>query len=131
MLTEVVVASIVLVAVLSVLSQLTVRNGRLQAQTREYHLALEELSNAIARLTALEPQALDRELQDLTCSPATAIALTSPELSADVIDDAHGRRLTLALTWDRSGKREPVTLTAWLPTKEPSYEEAQGGNRQP
>ena len=50
MMTEVLIASLVLVAVLSVLTQLFIRGGRLQMDNRRYQVALEELSNQMDRL---------------------------------------------------------------------------------
>lgn len=115
LLTEVLVAAIVLAAVISVVSGLAVRSGRLRLDTRHYQVALEELTNQLDRLQALEEADRAAALERLTPSEHAQAVLASPKLSAQILDDAHGRRLTLSLAWDRFGKREPVTLVGWLP----------------
>ncbi len=114
MMTEVLIASLVLMAVLSVLTQLFIRGGRLQMDNRRYQVALEELSNQMDRLTSLEEDARRRALESLACSEASQIALGSPELTATRLDDADGRRLVLTLAWKHFGVRKPVTLVGWL-----------------
>jgi hypothetical protein len=118
-LTEVIVAAIVLVAVVSVVTQLAVRSGRLRMDARHYQVATEELSNQLDRLLVLEESSRGEELKNLTPSPHAQNALSSPELTGAILDDADGRRIVLSLTWDRFGKREPVTLVGWLPPQDP------------
>lgn len=114
-LTEVLVAAIVLVAVVSVVTQLAVRSGRLRLDTRHHQVALEELSNQLDRLLALDEPARTTALENLTPSSLAQSALSSPELTAQILEDVDGRRLVLSLVWNRFGKREPVTLIGWLP----------------
>lgn len=113
--TEVVVAAIVLVVVISVLTQLVVRGGRLQIENRLHQVALEELSNQLDRLINLDEGARTDAFERLTPSPEAQTMLPSAELQAEVFDDANGRRLVLSLAWDRYGQRRPITLVGWLP----------------
>lgn len=127
LMTEVLVAAVVLVAVISVLTQLMIRGGRLQMDARRYQVALDELSNQIDRLTALNEDARNRALQALTPSPDAAATLPSAKLQAKTINDAAGHRLVLSLAWDRFGERRPITLVGWLPPASVTPDERAGG----
>ena len=111
---ELVVAATLLVTVLSVATNLTVRSGRLWQDSRHYRLALDELTNQLERLTALPSDQRSEALTQLAPSAELAAALPHPEFTADTLDDELGTRLILRLNWDRQGKSKPVTLVGWI-----------------
>jgi hypothetical protein len=124
MITELVVAAGLLMTAVGLVTPLVVRAGRLWIDSRHYRLAVEELSNQVERLTALNPTDRSAALTSLEPSPQAQHALPHPVLSAETLNDEHGERLVLSLNWDRPKRSEPVRLVAWLPP-ESSTTEAQ------
>lgn len=120
MMTEVIVAAILLIASLSLLVTLSFRTGKLWQDSRHYALAVDELTNQLERLTALDAAEIDEQLTVLTPSAAIQSALPNPQISGEKLTDEYGVRVVLALQWDRPGNAKPVTLTAWVapPAKE-------------
>jgi len=118
--TELIVAAGLLVVVMSIVTSLTVRSSRLRQDARHYRLAIDELTNHLERLTALDETDLDVAITALAVSPQIQATLPNPVLSAKRQSDVGGARLVLQLAWDRLGKFAPVTLVGWvnpLPTK--------------
>jgi len=122
--TELTVAATLLVGIVSVITPLAVRSGRVQRDTRCYLAALDELSNQLDRLTALDSQLLPEALEQLAPSAYIRGVLPSPELSGEVMSDGDGRRLVLRLSWDRPGDAVPLTLVGWLAPPSAIVEEA-------
>ncbi len=119
--TELIVAATLLVVLMSVVGSLTVSSGRLWQDSRHYRLAIDELSNQLDRLTALDEDDLEVALVELAPSSQISSVLSNPILTAESISDENGTRLVLQLAWDRLGKKTPVTLVGWvnpLPTSE-------------
>ena len=114
MVTELIVAATLLVVIMSVVGALTVRCGRLWQDSRHYRLAIDELTNQLERLTALNEADLAGAIAELSPSQQIRSALPSPFLSAERLADENGSRLVLQLTWDRLGKKTPVTLVGWI-----------------
>ena len=114
MMTDLVVAATLLVAVLSVVTPLAVRSGRLWQDSRHYRLAVDELSNQLERLTSLNQAQRETALAELSPSPQVRDRLQNAVLKAETIDDVDGRRLVLQLQWDRVGPAKPVSLVAWI-----------------
>ena len=124
---ELLVAFTLLTALLGAALPLIVRHQQLLASARTYRLALDELSNQLETLSALDAEQLPAALESLAPSPFAAERLPDAELDA-VLDSAGDQpRLTLSLTWDEPGRRDkPLTLVAWLdPTAELQGEQPQ------
>jgi len=114
MVTELIVAATLLVVLVSVVGSLTVQTGRLWRDARHYRLAIDELSNQLERLTALDAVELKAAIAQLSPSPQIRSALPNPVLSVESLADQHGSRLVLHLSWDRLGKQVPLTLVGWV-----------------
>ena len=112
--TELIVAATLLISVLSVAAPWVVRNGRIRHDARRQLVALDELSNQIDRLTALDQTALRQALDQLQPSADTQRVLPNAVFEAKVVTDAAGRRLALGLSWDRPGNPPPLTLVGWF-----------------
>lgn len=112
--TELLVAATLLISALAFAGPLAVRSGRLQQDARHYQSALDELSNQLELLTALENDGREAALVDLVPSQAAQAALPHPQLSSEMIDDADGLRLVLQIHWDRLGRPKPLTLVGWI-----------------
>jgi type II secretory pathway pseudopilin PulG len=115
MLIELLVAFTLLTALLGAALPLIVRHQQLLASARTYRLALDELSNQLETLSALDAEQLPAALESLALSPFAAERLPDAEL--DAVLDASGEqpRVALSLTWDEPGRRDkPLTLVAWL-----------------
>jgi hypothetical protein len=108
-------ACTLLVTVISVASPLVVRHARLLKTQRDYRLALDELSNQLDRLTALDAIALRGAIENLKPSPFLAARIPSAELSGKLKQDESGSRVTLKLSWKEAQvRKEPLSLTAWV-----------------
>ena len=114
---EVIVAAVLLISGISLVGQMTVANGRLLQQSRHERLALDELTNQLERLTALQGETLQSAIDTLSPSPAAMAALPKPTLTAELVEDDDGNRLTLRIQWDRPQSSTPIALTGWLPTR--------------
>lgn len=124
---ELLVAFTLLTALLGAALPLIVRHQQLLASARTYRLALDELSNQLETLAALDSEQLPAALEALAPPPFATERLPGAELNA-VLDDAGDQpRLTLSLTWDEPGRRDkPLTLVAWLdPPIQPLEEQSQ------
>ncbi|WP_428306269.1 hypothetical protein [Lacipirellula sp.] len=126
---ELLVAFTLLTALLGAALPLIVRHQQLLASARTYRLALDELSNQLETLTALEAEELPAALETLAPSPFAVERLPGAELTAALDTDGDQPRLTLALAWNEPGRRDkPLTLVAWLdppalPQEQQSQEE--------
>lgn len=122
-LTELLVAATLLVTILSVATQLTVRTGRLRHETQRQQLALNELGNQMDRLTAASESQRAKWLADLRPSDEAARVLPDAELTGEELRDEHGRRLVLRLSWNQAMPTPPLLLTGWIePAPESSDE---------
>jgi hypothetical protein len=118
--TELIVAAILLITSLSLLVTLSFRTGKLWQDSRHYTLAVNELTNQLERLTALDAAEIDEQLAELAPSAAIQAALPNPKIAGEKLTDEYGVRVRLEIEWDRPGNAKPVTLTAWVT---PSTEE--------
>jgi hypothetical protein len=120
LMTELIVAAVLLITSLSLLVTLSFRTGKLWQDSRHYALAVNELTNQLERLTALEAAEIDTQLSELSPSAAVQSALPNPRLNGTKLADEFGTRVRLEIEWDRPGDAKPVTLTAWVspPTEE-------------
>lgn len=114
LMTELIVAAILLITSLSLLVTLSFRTGKLWQDSRHYTLAVNELTNQLERLTTLDEAEIDEQLAALQPSAAIQDALPNPHLSGKKISDEYGTRVMVEITWDRLGNAKPVLLTAWL-----------------
>ncbi len=114
LMTELIVAAILLITALSLLVSLSFRTGKLWQDTQHYTLAVNELTNQLERLTAFDAAEIDEQLADLWPSESVQLALPNPRLSAAKLVDEFGTRIKLEITWDRPGHAKPVALTAWV-----------------
>jgi hypothetical protein len=112
---EVLVAFTLVTSVLSLSVPLIVRHGRVLTASRQYRLAVDELSNQLERLTAMPDAELQAALGQLTPSEFTAARLPAAELSGKLEAADVGQRLTLQIVWNEPGRREaPVSMAAWV-----------------
>ena len=114
MTTELLVAAMLLVTVMSVVATLAVQSGRLWQGSQHYRIALDELTNQLDRLTSLEPEQLETALAELAPSAQASQALPDVALAAETVTDADGQRLILRIDWRRCGNTKPLELTAWI-----------------
>ncbi len=130
-LVELIVAAGLLIALMSILSPLSTRLGRLWHQSRHYQLALDEVNNQLEQLTTLSPEERDTKLQQLQVSESLSNVFPEAKLSAEVTSDDDGERLTLRLQWDSSHGAKPLSLTAWMPPRKSPVEATAAGEDQP
>jgi hypothetical protein len=112
---ELLVASTLVMAALSVWAPLVVRHGRMATGARHYRIAVDELSNQLERLAALEGDELTPAVEEIAVSEFAAARLPGAKLTADLEPADFGQRLTLSMTWDEPQRSAaPVTMTAWV-----------------
>ena len=114
--TELLIAATLLITLTSVFGSLSVRCRRLHQQSRHYQVAVNELSDQLDRLLALDDASRTAAIDNLKPSQWVNTVLPAPSLAGDVVDDANGPRIVLRLSWTRQGNPPPVTLVGWLET---------------
>jgi hypothetical protein len=115
-LTEAIVAAVVIVAGLATLTPLAVSQSRLALDARHERMALDALSNELARLTALNIAEVPAALQSLAAPDWLQAVLPEARLHGELIDDAEGPRIALHASWP-TGATSALrmrTLTGWL-----------------
>jgi Tfp pilus assembly protein PilV len=113
---EVLVAASLLSTVIGLLTCIGYQVQRVAKDTQQYQVALHELANQMDRLTILPIDSLSEQLKDLRVSEPTARSLNKANLASQVVADANGTRLVLALQWERIGQPQPVQLVGWIDT---------------
>ena len=129
---EVIVSFSLLSSVLAFATPLVVRHTRLLASQRHYRLALDELSNQLERLSALQAEERSVALEKTVPSDFAAEHLPGAELRGELAESDFGQRVTLRLTWDepqRSGA--PLSLTAWMSSEPKAAAGPPAGREQP
>jgi hypothetical protein len=112
---EVLVAFTLLASVFACCAPLVFRHGRLLASCRDYRLALDELSDQLDRLSAIDPEQLPTALEQLAPSAHAADRLHRARLSGELQPAEMGQRLTLRLSWDEAQRNAaPVTMATWI-----------------
>ena len=115
---ELLVAFSILAVVVSMSSGLLVRSGRLLVSARNQRIAVDELANAMERLSSLPGDQRDALLAAPVPSDFAAAHLPGATLTAavDVSTAGAARRVVLALEWDEPGRRgHPLRLAGWIP----------------
>lgn len=127
---DLLVAFTLLVASMSISTQLVVRHAQLLKSQRNYRLALDELTNQLDRLTALSPSELTRAIEAIAPSEFVVGRLPNARLSGKLAEIAGGSRVSLDITWDEMGHRKkPVTMAAWVFESSPLPATATGASR--
>lgn len=111
---ELVVAATLLVSAIGAVTPLAVSAGRLGRDTRVYRLAVDELANQLARLSALDEEERAAVLHELTPSEEVRDALPQASLVGRIVEDEDGTRLVLSLDWQRPVDAPPLELVGWL-----------------
>jgi hypothetical protein len=112
---DVFVSLTLLATAMTVATPLIVRHGRLLKSQRNYRLALDELSNQLDRLTALQPGELPSAVQRLSPSAFVAERLPGAKLAGETTPAEVGARVTLELLWNESpGTSASASLAAWV-----------------
>jgi hypothetical protein len=92
-----------------------VRIGGINRDLARHHLALDELSNQLERLSLLPLDQLEQQLSELTVDTSVAAQLPSVQLRGQLVPADLGYRLTLQLSWQRaSADAPPISLTTWI-----------------
>jgi hypothetical protein len=123
MITELVVAAGLLMTAVAVVTPLAVKGGRLWLDSRHYRLAVDEVSNQLERLTALNATDRSAAIASLEPSPQAQRALPRPVLTAETLADEYGERLVVSLNWARPRGSKPVSLVGWIPPENIRAEE--------
>lgn len=119
---ELVVASVVLVVVMSLVTTLCFRISLVWQDIGHRRVAVAELSNQLDRLTRMNPQQVRSELQMLKPSELSQRTLREPKLTGELVQSDIGHQLNLCLDWNRRHPGQPVELVGWIPFRPESQE---------
>lgn len=111
---EIIVAAIIVGVLTGCLSTLSYHIKRVYEDSRNYQIALYELSSQIRKVSALPLEEIPVALQNLQVSPPTLERLENARLQGRMIDGESGQRLELEMTWARIGPNTPLRLTIWI-----------------
>jgi hypothetical protein len=128
---EVLVACSLLIAMIGLMATLTSRIGAIVKETRHYRLAINELSNQMERLSAMEKGECEAALAQLTISSEIRESLDEAQFQGRLLDDSDGVRVVLELNWNRNGPAVPVSLTGWLKPSQASSKNKSDGKVAP
>ena len=120
--TELLVAAGLMVSVLGFMTSLTFQTGNIVKSVRHYQVAIHELANQLELLTSLNEVERKAMLENLKPSDSGMDALPEATLSGEVVVDSDGTRLVLSLDWDRGANGTPVSMVAWVDTKERKHD---------
>ena len=112
--TEVVVAASLLATGMAIILPMVVRSNRLRHNTNTKMMVIDALSSQVERLTHLESADREDAIADIEAPEHIIAALPSAKLTAKIVDDNDGKRIIVALDWDRIGDPPPVSLVAWI-----------------
>ena len=114
MLSELVVAGFLLITGVGILASGTVSAKRLWQDTQHHQLALDELSNQLERLSTLNAEERQAALESLSPSEILLRSLPGATLSASMIDDEEGPRISIQLQWPATERLPTMTLVGWV-----------------
>ena len=115
---EVFVSAALVLAAIGTLTSLVPRLGNVWRISRNAQLATHELANQLEVLTAIPETQLSQALEGLQVSPDLSNALPNAILRHQLLDDESGRRIVLFIEWDRVADAKPISMVAWLRTKQ-------------
>lgn len=109
-----VVASTLLMAVMAIVTPTAIRNAQLARDTRDQSIAMDELANEMERLTSLDENQRNLEMQNLVVSDHLREILHDAEMTAREVSDNDGHRIVLSMQWERIGDPKPISLVGWV-----------------
>ena len=113
-LTELVVAGVLFLSALGVVSTSALSVRRIWQDGEHYRFAVDELTNQLEVLTALDVEEVEEAVRMLEVSDAAAKRLPDAKIEANLSDSGKVTHIELNLTWRRIGEAEPVTLSGWI-----------------
>jgi hypothetical protein len=112
---EMLVAGTLLLGLIAITAPVTVRAGRLWQESRQYRLAVDELSRQIESLTVVpNVDDLDERLKQWSPDADLEQALAGARLTGRVLEDTNGRQLQLFIHWNKPTGAGTVSMIAWL-----------------
>jgi hypothetical protein len=120
-----IVAFTLLSSVLSLSLPLVVRHGRLLSDGRAYRIALDELSNQMDMLMALQEAEVPAALGRLAPSEFAATRLPGARIVGELAPADIGQRLLLRISWKGLHPRE-ITMVGWVLPRPGSIAQQQG-----
>ena len=115
---ELMVSAIVLLGIMSFVGSLTVRINGVWKDIVQRRVAVCELTNQLEHLTLSDEKKIEQKIDSLQPSVHCRNSLRNAKLSATIRDDQLGKRIVLAINWDRTHAGKPVELSGWLPNSE-------------
>ena len=116
-LTELVVAAVVMVMVMSLVTTLCYRISLVWQDIGHHRVAIAELSNQLDQLTRMTPEQAREALDSIAPSELSQRTLRNPELKGSISPSEIGHRIQLELNWNRRHPGQPVGLTGWIPLR--------------
>lgn len=96
---EIMVAATLVLTGMVIIAKLSVASGRMWVQTRHERLAMEELSNQLEYLVALDADDLDLATQKISPADHVAKSLANVTILAKPVRDGDGSRIEMTIQW--------------------------------
>lgn len=113
LMTEAIVSAVILLVGIAIVGKSSYNFRRLWSDTRYYQLATDELCNQMQLLTVLPKEQLVNSIGSLTVSSEISDVLPDAKIVGQLVEDAQGVRIRLAMDWKRVGTGEPLVLIGW------------------
>ncbi len=111
---DLIVGSVLVVALLSTVTTFSFRNRRVLKDARHQQLALDEVSNQLERLVGLSDEERLLAIANLKLSDPLLNALPQAKLTSELLDDGNGKRIELAIHWNPIEDAVPIRLVGWI-----------------
>lgn len=111
---ELIAACAVMVVVMSFVTTLCFQISNVWKDIGYQRVALAELSNQLDRLTRLNGEELESEIQVLEPSELAGRSLREPTITGDLVQTELGTQIRLRLNWTRQDSGKAVELSAWV-----------------
>lgn len=111
---ELVVAAVLLMTLMTLVTTLCFRANLVWRDVSKQRVASGELANQLDQLTRLPKNQIQDALEEIEASDVCQRTLNSPRISATLIQDELGDRISLSLDWERRNPGLPVQLSGWL-----------------
>lgn len=123
---ELLVAAVLLVSSASLVLSCAFAMRSITRSTNELITAQHEVQNHLEKLINSRGENIEDILERLEVSEVTRELLPAAALNAKFVQDEHGARIQLGISWNEATNLRPVTAVAWLAASQSERSEATG-----
>ena len=123
--TEILVAAVLLMTVMSLVGTVCHRVNRIWFDVDHHRVAVSELSNHLEELTAMTLDQATAAAKTIEPSSECQRSLMSPEITGEITKDQLGSRVVLQINWARPIAANPIEMSGWIIPRQEESEETQ------